>query len=281
MSGEYCGTVSIIPPIGVSILKNKAFVGWGGIRVGVIDSGVSGIECSEKQDFSGTGCEDSAGHGTRVATIIKHIARCAQIISLKIGNAKPDELNAIRAMEWAIDNKLNVVNISSGFEWHLEPSNSCPLCNIIDYATSVGMLVVVAAGNNTTEKKITTIHCPGLSCSAITVSSVTKYDTLADYACIGKPEWNKPNILAPGSCYVDNEYAQGTSFSSPVVAGTCAAILSRVKDPRKVVDYIYNTARDIGLEKHLQGHGALCIEKLVEAIENETIDCKRSGQGIS
>ena len=281
MTGDFCGHfVSIIPSIGLAALKKKSMVGWGGVRVGIIDSGVSGIECLEKKDFSGSGCEDSFGHGTRVAAIIKHIAKGASIISLKTGVQKPDEMNTIRALEWAIDNKLDIVNISSGFLWHTDPNKDCPLCNLVNIAVNEGTIVVVAAGNNTVGKIIPTINCPGMAESAVTVSAIDKFDALARYACIGKPGWDKPNVLAPGSCYVDDVYDEGTSFSTPVVAGVCAAILSRFKNPLKSVDYIYNTARDIGLPRHLQGHGVLCLERLVEAIENETLDCKCSGQEL-
>lgn len=270
--------VTFLPGIDVKCLRHNSHVGWGEVRVGVIDSGVTGVSCSGKKDFTGTGLEDVFGHGSRVAAIIKEVARASQIISLKVGNDAPDELAVIQALEWAIENKVHVVNISSAFERH-NKNDSCPICSLIETAVSKGMIVIVAAGNNTIGAKLPTINCPGFSDAAVTVSAVNKQgDNIADYACIGETDWNKPNLLASGSCYYKGKHGQGTSFSAPVVAGTCAAILYRVKDSRKVVDYIYKTARDIELPKHKQGHGVLCLEKLVEAINSEKNDRECSGQ---
>lgn len=277
--GSFLSTIIFQPSLKKSSLVNNQLLGWGDVRVGVLDSGVNDhdIKIVEHKDFTGTGSNDIENHGTIVAKIVKHMARGVNLYSGKIGQQEPDELNLMRAIEWAVFEKgANILNISSGFKRDKSCDGSCDLCSLINAVANEGVAVVVAAGNNKNVKD--SIDCPGVADNAITVGAVDADKKIAKYSSFGSVEGVKPNIVAPGSGFLDADYFEGTSFASPVVAGSIAAILGRVGTISKAVEYIYKTVDDLGLPKHQQGLGCINLERLVEVINNETPNSKSEEQ---
>lgn len=288
--GEFLSTITFEPIIKKSLLVNNDFVGWGDTRIAVLDSGVNQKEINpvEIKDFTGTGMFDTINHGNRVAKIIKFFAKASQLYIAKVGNSNPDELNLMLALEWAAEKGVNIVNVSAGFNKTRKNLNGknhvctgdCELCDLVNkIVASTNILIVVAAGNKC--KKEDSIDCPGNATNVITVGAVDAGLNIADYSSIGKPGGNKPNLVAPGNGYIDGFRFEGTSFSSPLVAGIIGAILNKVGNVTKAIEYIYKTANVLDLPKHHQGNGCLDLEKLVEVVVNEKSVSKSEGQNKS
>ncbi len=131
-------------------------------------------------------------------------------------NGEGTTSNVIRAIQWAIDNRvaksIDVINLSLGHPIY-EPAASDPLVQAVEAAVRSGIVVVVSAGNvgrnpDTGVTGYAGIASPGNAPSAITVGAVRTQDTtrrtddlMAEYSSRG-PSWydafSKPDVVAPG-----------------------------------------------------------------------------------
>ncbi|WP_019244447.1 MULTISPECIES: S8 family peptidase [Bacillus] len=276
--GEFASSIAFQPPIRRSILVKSDLVGWGDTRIAVLDSGVNpDVNVVDSKDFTNSGIADRKGHGNNVAKIIKYFAKGSSLYVAKIGEHRPNELYLMNAIEWAVDNGAQIINISAGF--NRQCNSNCKLCKLVDIVSNLGVAIIVAAGNN--DNKVGSIACPGHAMNALTVGAIDKDNKIADYSSFGKEGKGKPNIVAPGNVYVDGNYITGTSFSAPLVSGVIGAILNRVGNIPKAIEYIYTTTIDLGYPAHQQGLGAISINKIVEAIENEEADIRSTEQNRS
>jgi minor extracellular serine protease Vpr len=170
--------------VGVKIPLQNGYDGRG-IKVGIIDTGIDfnhpdlhGYGLSGKviggYDYVNTNEKplDINGHGTEVAGIVaangsfSGMAPESQLFSYKVssnGEAVSSEY-IIKAVSRAIEDKVNVINISLGVN-----RTNDGLEKAVDQAKENGIVVVVAAGNNGPESK--TIGSPGRDINAITVGA--------------------------------------------------------------------------------------------------------------
>ena len=204
-----------------------------GVTVAVIDSGIYrspdfGGRIVAFADFTGgtsLTSVDPYGHGTHVAGTIgggasevPGIASDVKLISLRVldGNGQGTTSNVIRAIQWAIDNRvsksIDIINLSLGHPVY-EPAASDPLVQAVEAAVRSGIIVVVSAGNvgrhpQTGVTGYGGIASPGNAPSAITVGAVRTQNTtrrtddlVAEYSSRG-PTWYdaspKPDLVAPG-----------------------------------------------------------------------------------
>jgi thermitase len=218
------------------------------VKLGVIDTGVD----STHQDLddgrvltslganclSGTCAPDPAlddnGHGTHVAGIADAETNNGTGIA---GLGYPVQLVPVKAL--AADNTGSYAAIASGIMWAVRQGArvlnlsivgsvaSPTLCDAVAQATSRGVLVVAAAGNNGNSAASYPASCSG----AVGVSATDSTDGLASFSSFGR---GNVFVSAPGasitSTFLRNSYRQlsGTSMASPHVAALSALLLAQV-----------------------------------------------------
>lgn len=199
-----------------------------------------------------------AGTGAHSAGAVTGVAPGSKLVSLKISGADgaTDVTLVLEALEWVKDYaatyNIRIVNLSLGFASQQSYSVD-PLDYAVEKLWSSGVTVVTAAGNGGLAGLIL---APGNDPYVVTVGSINDRTTvnnnddyLATFSAVGptSDRLAKPDVLAPGRSVVStrspgstvdvanptseigDSYAKGsgTSFSTGIVSGVAALILSR------------------------------------------------------
>ena len=163
------------------------------------------------------------GHGTMTSGLVHLVAPNAKILPLKAfsSNGTGNLSNIVAALYYAVQQNANVVNMSFDLSY---PSPA--LSQAISRANKAGVVLVASAGNENTSARV---YPAAISGSVVGVASTTDWDARSSFSNYGSADvW----IAAPGeyviSTYPGGTYGSesGTSFSSPLVAGTVALMLS-------------------------------------------------------
>lgn len=173
--------------------------------------------------LDGNGGYAAFGHGTMTAGLVHLVAPQAKIMPLKAfgANGEGYESDVLRAIYYGVKNGARVLNMSFSFT-----SSSGELANAIKYAQKKGVICVASAGNDGEKIAVYPAALPGV----IDVASTNNYDVQSSFTNYGAPP---VSLAAPGEAimapYPWGTYAAawGTSFSTPLVAGTAAAMLGR------------------------------------------------------
>jgi len=208
-----------------------------GVKVAIIDTGINpdhpdlnvqgGVSCVSYT----TSYNDDHGHGTHVAGIVAAldnsigvigVAPEAALYAVKVLDSagSGNWSDVIEGIEWAIDNGMQVINMSLG-----GLTGSTALGTACNDAWNAGIVVVAAAGNNDAAG---TVLYPALYDSVIAVAATDSTDTRAGFSDTGP----KVELAAPGvniySTYKGGSYAtmSGTSMASPHVAGVAALVIA-------------------------------------------------------
>lgn len=232
--------------------------GWRTIRTTILGG----------KSFVGESYDDDHGHGTHVAGIIagKHngvgvagVAPDAEVYAVKA--IKSDGVGDVRvvlqAIDWAIDNHMDIVNLSFG---DLEYAKS--LHEGIKKASEHGLLIGAPSGNEGNDNGTgNTINYPARHEEVISVAAINRYFKRSSFSGTGDTN----DFAAPGeeiySTYLNGQYAtyNGTSMATPHITGMLALLMEQYPyatptELREGLRYIAEDLGDVGLDA-LYGYG--------------------------
>ena len=170
--------------------------------------------------------------------------------------------------------EADIINMSLGED--VQSGALDPLSRKVTWAVDQGLVVVVAAGNDGETGGMFAVTQPAVARKAIAVGASTDGDQIADFSSLG-PTLDlrlKPDLVAPGevirSARHNGGYTlfEGTSMSTPHVAGAAALILQKHPDwtPEMVKAALLNNALPLdGPRLWAQGAGRLRVTEAVNA----------------
>lgn len=222
---------------------------------------------------------DLVGHGTHVAGIIASVTRDIQIIPVQVigsgpnqpikpysidlspsenvrnGFSNSDSLSEriARGIIYAMNSGAQVINLSLGWP---EEQDSDVMKEAIAEAERRGIIIVAAAGNDSTSSLLRPCQYKGVICVAAhrpdgALASFSNFGFGVDIAAPGTeilstiPMHIRSKRL-PG--FQGYDYLSGTSQATPFVTGAVAEMLSRGVLPKDIYPRLILGARAIGVE---------------------------------
>ncbi|MYY03703.1 MULTISPECIES: S8 family serine peptidase [unclassified Streptomyces] len=231
-----------------------------GTKVAVLDTGADAAHpdlegrITESENFTDSDTtDDRQGHGTHTLSTVggsgaasggknKGVAPGADLLVGKVLNdsGSGDSSWIIAGMQWAVDQKADVVSMSLGSQTPTDCTDPMSLA-AEELGKNKDTLFVVAAGN--LGPALNTVSSPGCAPGVLTVGAVDRDDSTASFSSRGPAigaHTLKPEIAAPGVAISAaaaggrGVYAyrslSGTSMATPHVAGAAAIVKQRHPD---------------------------------------------------
>jgi subtilisin family serine protease len=254
-----------------------------GITIAIVDTGINPTHADLKGKLvkgfdtirGGASNTDPNGHGSGVGGVaaastnnktgIAGVAPDAKLMPIRACSRAGEntcEGDVAGGVMWAVDNGARVINLSLGANLPIvDPTWDAAML----YAAAQGVLVVAAAGNSSTP------YCgtPAFNPSVICVGASDTLDGISSFSNYGV----RLDVVAPGSSIWSTDRAgveykawYGTSFSSPIVAGIGALLMSMGADNVLAGLIIRASAKEMGLPGYdlTYGFGRVDAAKAVE-----------------
>ena len=277
-----------------------------GAVIAVVDSGVDMTHPDLQANLLSTGRDfvdndnnpqDENGHGTHVSGIAAAVtnngigvagtAPGAKVLPVRVldadGSGSTDDVAA--GIRYAADNGADVINLSLGVLSGVDKiakliGDLDPIYEAIDYAWNRGVVVVVAAGNDT----VPLCSEPSAHDKVLCVGATDSGDLRTFYSN-GDATMTSKYLVAPGgsglSCAGDifstylrseetfcspeagYEALAGTSMATPFVAGVAALLVAKGDTNVQVVNCIIATTDDLGTPGRdpVYGYGRLNAQR--------------------
>ncbi|GIU94744.1 MAG: hypothetical protein KatS3mg012_1201 [Gaiellaceae bacterium] len=194
----------------------------------------------------------------------------------------------VAAIEAAVRDGMDVLNLSIG-QPEIEPARDL-VARALDAAAALGIVSVVAAGNDFNDLGAGSVSSPGTSARAISVGAAAlapSAATHAEFSSVGPTPISlrlKPDVLAPGVAVTSATPGagwasfSGTSMAAPHVAGAAALLRQRYPawSPERVKSALTQTATPIRdgsgslLGTAFQGGGLVALEAAVTPLLTAT-----------
>ncbi len=258
----------------------------GGLQGSHIQAAVS-VTAWPADDFDGhgsfvAGCV-AANKWNSLSSVDNGVTRDVDLVSVRIadGNGFATDAGIIAAWQWVASNKvlykIGVANNSfSG-----SPFLSDPVQQVLDRVARISdILICVSAGNLGSDTGVSQSAFNGLAVGSVNKNSLNKSSFSAVGPLFGSSR-TYPDITAVGasivSVAIDNEAnavsASGTSFASPIVAGT-AALLRQANpnmDASMVMAVLLNTTNVTNTNRNRYGLGILRADDAADQALAETV----------
>ncbi|RNC69896.1 MAG: peptidase S8 [Desulfuromonadales bacterium] len=257
-SPEYVDSWGVLR-IGAETAAARGFTG-AGVKVAIIDTGIDYNHPDLKDNYRGgynflpnnsdpyDPYDDVVGsHGTHVAGIIAArnngtgvvgVAPDASLYAAKVfgnvDNPGGDMDTIVAAIEWAIENKMDVINFSIGLSgdiYSVYPDYFRPLKDVCAKAYQAGIVLVAAVGND--DREIVSVPAAFDSVVAVSATDINDQRAIFNPKTFSASSYGaKVEVAAPGMAIKSTvsgggyDVKNGTSQAAPHVAGVAALILS-------------------------------------------------------
>ncbi len=255
-----------------------------GVKIGVIDTGINtrhpdlyrNIKGGVRTLDYGWDYLDDNNHGTHVAGIIGAadnsigvlgVAPESSIYSIKAldENGKGYLSDIIEGLEWAMENGIDIVNMSIGAN-----ATNESFTEAIKAASAAGLIMVASAGNN--GPNMDTVTYPARYKETIAVAASDRENRIADFSSRGR----EVDLAAPGvdidSTLKSGFYGRmsGTSMAAPHIAGVIALScqVNGKLSPEEAKDHLMRSSEPLSdIPTASQGAGLINARKAIEKIK--------------
>lgn len=268
-----------------------------GTKVAVLDTGADAEHpdlkgrVTESKNFTDSDTtDDRQGHGTHTVSTVggsgaasdgkkKGVAPGADLLVGKVLNdsGSGDASWIIAGMQWAVDQKADVVSMSLGSQVPTDCTDPMSMA-AEELGKNKDTLFVIAAGN--AGPALNTVSSPGCAPSVLTVGAVDRDDSTAVFSSRGpaivshtlKPEITAPGVgisaaAAGGRGVYAYQSMSGTSMATPHVAGAAAIVKQRHPDwtAQQVKAALVSSAKsDIPGDVRETGGGRLDVKAAID-----------------
>ncbi|MBM3252234.1 MAG: hypothetical protein FJZ11_05620 [Candidatus Omnitrophica bacterium] len=219
--------LSVLIALGIFFLATNLYAE---VKIAVIDSGSTDRFCEAISFSSIPANQDPIGHGTKIARIIRDSNPEAKIYMLQVCEKskegyKPSAQSVIKAIQWCIENDIDIVNLSLVMLYNKEIEEA-----IKEAYHNKGIVFIAAAGNKSLLNRFA-VNSNGNICLSKNDSSLLFPASCEHVISVGAKDStgktanysiNDVDVFSDGNCGKQH----GTSFACARITAKAAKIYS-------------------------------------------------------